>query len=127
MSFARPWWLVALALLLPLILLHLRRPALTVREVADLAIWDRLAGPAESGDWRLRRPRHPVLLALQALALSALVLALAGPDGGTPRRPRRPSTSSTARSGCTSARASRMPARASGDWRERSPARCRGR
>ena len=80
MSFARPWWLVALALLLPLVLLHLRRPALTVRDVADLALWDRLAGPAESGDWRLRRPRHPVLLALQALALSALVLALAGPE-----------------------------------------------
>ena len=45
MSFARPWWLVALALLLPLVLLHLRRPALAVRDVANLAIWDRLAGP----------------------------------------------------------------------------------
>ena len=87
MSVARPWWLLALALLLPLILLHLRRPALAVRDVADLAIWERLAGPAESADWRLRRPRHPVLLALQALALSALVLALAGPerrDGAPP-------------------------------------------
>ena len=80
MSVARPWWLLALALLLPLILLHLRRPALAVRDVADLAIWERLAGPAESADWRLRRPRHPVLLALQALALGALVLALAGPE-----------------------------------------------
>jgi hypothetical protein len=79
-SLARPWWLVALALLLPLILLHLRRPALALREVASLAIWERLAGPAESANWRVRRPRHPVLLALQALALCALVLAAAGPE-----------------------------------------------
>jgi hypothetical protein len=78
-SFARPWWLAALALLLPLVLLHLRRPSLTVREVASLAIWERLAAPVESSDWRLRRPRHPILLALQALALCGLVLALAGP------------------------------------------------
>ena len=47
-----------------------------MRDVANLAIWERLAGPAESADWRLRRPRHPVLLALQALALSALGVAL---------------------------------------------------
>ena len=87
MSVARPWWLLALALLLPLVLLHLRRPALAMRDVANLAIWERLAGPAESADWRLRRPRHPVLLALQALALSALVLALACPErrDGAPR------------------------------------------
>ena len=80
MSLARPWWLVALGLLVPLVLLHLRRPALSVRDVASLAIWERLAGPAESSDWRLRRPRHPVLLGLQALALCALVLALVGPE-----------------------------------------------
>ncbi|HET6174051.1 MAG TPA: VWA domain-containing protein [Gaiellales bacterium] len=79
MSFARPWWLAALVLLLPLVLLHLRRPALAVREVASLAIWERLAAPVESSDWRLRRPRHPLLLALQALALCALLIALAGP------------------------------------------------
>jgi hypothetical protein len=78
-SFARPWWLAALALLLPLVVLHLRRPSLARREVASLAIWERLAAPVESSDWRLRRPRHPLLLALQALALCALVLALAGP------------------------------------------------
>jgi hypothetical protein len=79
MSFARPWWLAALVLLLPLVILHLRRPSLAVREVASLAIWERLAAPVESSNWRVRRPRHPVLLALQALALCALVLALAGP------------------------------------------------
>jgi hypothetical protein len=86
-SLARPWWLVALALLLPLILLHLRRPVPALREVASLAIWERLAGAAETADWRLRRPRHPVLLGLQALALGALVLAAAGPewrDAGPP-------------------------------------------
>src|SRR6478735_4566177 len=80
MSLGRPWWLVALALLVPLVLLHLRRPALLLRDVPDLTIWERLAGPAESAEWRLRRPRHPVLLALQALALCALALALAGPE-----------------------------------------------
>ena len=79
MSFARPWWLAGLVLLLPLVVLHLRRPSLALREVASLAIWERLAAPVESSNWRLRRPRHPVLLALQALALCALVLALAGP------------------------------------------------
>ena len=79
MSFARPWWLAALALLLPLVVLHLRRPALALREVASLAIWERLQAPVESSNWRLRRPRHPILLALQALALCALVVALAGP------------------------------------------------
>jgi hypothetical protein len=78
-SFARPWWLAGLVLLLPLIVLHLRRPSLASREVASLEIWDRLAAPVESSNWRLRRPRHPLLLALQALALCALVLALAGP------------------------------------------------
>jgi hypothetical protein len=78
-SFARPWWLAALALLLPLVVLHLRRPALALREVASLAIWERLAAPVESSNWRMRRPRHPVLLALQALALCAIVVALAGP------------------------------------------------
>ena len=79
MSFARPWWLAALALLLPLIALHLRRPSIALREVANLAIWERLAAPVESSNWRIRRPRHPLLLALQALALCSLVLALAGP------------------------------------------------
>jgi hypothetical protein len=78
-SLARPWWLAGLALLLPLVLLHLRRPALSVREVSSLSLWERLAAPVESSRWRMRRPRHPVLLALQALALCALVLALAGP------------------------------------------------
>ncbi len=86
MSFARPWWLAALLLLVPLLILHLRRPALAVREVSSLLIWERLAASAESTKRRLRRPRHPLLLTLQAIALCALVLALAGPqrDGGAP-------------------------------------------
>ena len=79
MSLARPWWLGALALLLPLLILHLRRPALTVREVPSLLVWERLSGSAPSDTRRLRRPRHPLLLALQLLVVTALVVALAGP------------------------------------------------
>jgi hypothetical protein len=78
-SVARPWWLGALALLLPLLILHLRRPALTIREVPSLLVWERLSGSAPSDTRRLRRPRHPLLLALQALVVTALVVALAGP------------------------------------------------
>jgi Aerotolerance regulator N-terminal len=80
MSLARPWWLAALLLLVPLLILHLRRPALAVREVPSLLVWERIAGTAASDTRRLRRPRHLVLLALQALILSALVIALAGPE-----------------------------------------------
>jgi hypothetical protein len=79
MSLARPWWLGALALLLPLLILHLRRPALTIREVPSLLVWEGLSGSAPSDTRRLRRPRHPLLLALQALVIAGLVLALAGP------------------------------------------------
>ena len=79
MSLARPWWLGALVLLLPLLILHLRRPALTVREVPSLLVWERLSGSAPSDTRRLRRPRHPLLLALQALVVAALAVALAGP------------------------------------------------
>ena len=77
---ARPWWLGALALLIPLLVLHLRRPALRVREVPSLLVWERVTGTAPSDTRRLRRPRHPLLLALQALVLGALVVALAGPS-----------------------------------------------
>ncbi|MEO9174428.1 MAG: VWA domain-containing protein [Gaiellales bacterium] len=80
MSFARPWWLCALALLVPLLILHLRRPALTVREVPSLLVWERLTGTAASDTRRLRRPRHLLLLGLQAFVISALVIALAGPE-----------------------------------------------
>ena len=80
MTFARPWWLAGLVLLLPLALLHLRRPSLTVREVPSLMLWDRLGGSATSTTRRLKRPRDPLLLLLQALVLAALVLALAGPQ-----------------------------------------------
>ena len=79
MSLARPWWLGALVLLLPLLILHLRRPALTIREVPSLLVWERLSGSAPSDTRRLRRPRHPLLLALQALVVAALAVALAGP------------------------------------------------
>jgi hypothetical protein len=86
-SLTRPWWLGALALLLPLLILHLRRPALTIREVPSLLVWERLSGAAPADTRRLRRPRHPLLLALEALVLSALVLALAGPHVDRTARP----------------------------------------
>jgi hypothetical protein len=86
MSLGRPWWLAGLLLLAPLVLLHLRQPRAGLREVPSLLLWERLAAPAASSDRRLRRPAHPLLLALQALALVAMVLALADPGrtGGAP-------------------------------------------
>ena len=85
MSLARPWWLAGLALLLPLLLLHLRRPTLAVREVPSLLVWERIGSAPSGADRRLRPPRNPWLLALQALVLVALVGALAGPSfGGAP-------------------------------------------
>lgn len=80
MSLARPWWLAALTLLLPLLVLHLRRPTLAVREVSSLLVWERVGASPPVANRRLRRPRHPLLLLLQALALSALVVGLAGPE-----------------------------------------------
>jgi hypothetical protein len=78
-TFTRPWWLAGLAVLLPLLLLHLRRPTFSVREVASILVWDRFTRPADAPQHRLRPPRHPLLLALQALVLVALVGSLAGP------------------------------------------------
>ena len=87
MSLARPWWLAALVLLLPLIALHLRRPSLAAREVPSLDVWERVAGATQSTRRRFRRPREPLLLALQALALCAFALALAGPQRGAAQPP----------------------------------------
>ncbi len=82
MSFARPWWLAALALLLPLILLHLRRPSPTLLRVPTLRLWERFAGAPDARQSRFRRPRSILLLVLQALALAGLAVALAGPSVG---------------------------------------------
>ncbi len=79
MSLARPWWLAGLALLLPLVLIHLRRPTFVTREVGSVLVWDRFMRPADAPRHRFRRPRHPLLLALQCLVLAALVVAVAGP------------------------------------------------
>jgi hypothetical protein len=87
-SLARPWWLAGLTLLLPLVILHLRRPTLSVREVPSLLVWERVGGAPPEADRRLRRPRNPWLLALQALALCASILALAGPSLGGGAAPR---------------------------------------
>jgi Aerotolerance regulator N-terminal len=84
--FERPWWLAGLILVIPLTVLHLRRPAFSVREVASVLIWDRFTRPSDAPRHRLSWPRHAVLLLLQAIAFSALVGALAGPrlDAGVP-------------------------------------------
>ncbi len=80
MSFAQPWWLLGLLLLVPLVLLHLRRPRAQAHEVPTLLLWDDLGAPAAAAENRLRRPQRPLLLALQALAVAAAVVALAGPQ-----------------------------------------------
>jgi Ca-activated chloride channel homolog len=69
-------------------LLHLRRPTLAVREVPSLLVWERVGGSPSEADRRLRPPRDPWLLALQALVLAALVVALAGPSVGGAAPPR---------------------------------------
>jgi hypothetical protein len=71
-----------LVLLVPLVLAHLRRGRPPLREVSSLIIWQELAELGISAERRLRVPRLPLLLALQALALVLLVLALARPAGG---------------------------------------------
>ena len=80
MSFDRPWWLAGLLLLVPLVILHLRRPRAGLHDVPSLLLWDRFEAPAATTERRFRRPRYPILLALQALAVIALVLALSGPS-----------------------------------------------
>ena len=87
MSLGRPWWLAGLLLLVPLVLLHLRQPRAGLREVPSLLLWERLAAPAASSDRRLRRPRHPLLLALQALALSRWCWRSPIPAAPAARRP----------------------------------------
>ncbi len=78
------WWALAgLLLIAPLVVAHLRgRPR--VEEVASLLIWQQMQGLGAGAERRLRLPRLPLLLALQALALALLVVALARPAAGAP-------------------------------------------
>jgi hypothetical protein len=83
-TFAAGWALAGLVLLAPLVLLHLRRRGLLVREVPSLLLWERIDLVDAKGSRGLRRPPLPLLLALQALALVLLVFALAEPNSRAP-------------------------------------------
>ncbi len=73
MQFAFPWVL----LLLPLAFLFLRRPKLNAIAVSSLAGWQSAATP--------RRVKWlPVLRLLRTVALTLLIIALAGPRAGQP-------------------------------------------
>ncbi len=87
MTFAASWVFAGLALLVPLVLLHLRRRGQVVREVPSLLLWDQLELLDAKRSRGLRRPSLPLLLFLQALALVLLVCALAEPTsrGSTPK------------------------------------------
>jgi hypothetical protein len=78
MSFARPWWLLGLLLLVPLVLLHLRRRDRNVQEIASLIVW-RDVGRTRAPSPQRRRPPRPWPLLLQALIVTLVVGALAEP------------------------------------------------
>jgi Ca-activated chloride channel family protein len=87
-TFGAGWALAGLALLVPLVILHLRPRTRTPREQPSLLLWRGLESDATTVSRRPRLPPLPLLLVLQALALIALVLALADPSsGGSPRPP----------------------------------------
>ncbi len=71
--------LAALVLAVPLVVLHLRRRRPPRRAVGSLLAWRDLPSAGGGGARRLGRPPLPLLLALQLLALAALVFALARP------------------------------------------------
>jgi len=86
MSFARPWWLLGLLLLLPLVLLHLRRRDRHVEEIASLIVWRRVSETRAPSSQR-RRPPPPWPLLLQALIVALVVGALAEPVVSRPAAP----------------------------------------
>lgn len=71
--------LAALVLAIPLVALHLRRRKPPRRAVGSLLAWRDLPAAGGGGARRIGRPPLPLLLALQLLALVALVVALARP------------------------------------------------
>jgi Aerotolerance regulator N-terminal len=83
-TFAAGWALAGLVLLAPLVLLHLRRRGQVVREVPSLLLWQQIDLVDAKGSRGLRRPPLALLLALQALALTLLVFALAEPNSRPP-------------------------------------------
>lgn len=87
MSFATPWALAGLLLLVPLVLLHLRNRREQLRDVPSLLLWHEFELETASGQRRLRRPPLPLILLLQAVALVLLVLALSQPSLSSGREP----------------------------------------
>ena len=78
MSLLNPSALYLLALIGPIVLLHLLRAQERKREVSALFLWEGLRGDSPSRAARIRRRIDPLLM-LQLLALCALVAALARP------------------------------------------------
>ena len=78
MSLLNPSALYLLALIGPIVLLHLLRARECKREVSALFLWEGLRGDSPSRAARIRRRIDPLLM-LQLLALCALVAALARP------------------------------------------------
>jgi hypothetical protein len=78
-TFGSAWALAGLALLAPLILMHLRQRSRREREVPSLLLWHEFQLESASDQRKLRLPPLPLLLLLQALALALLVVTLAQP------------------------------------------------
>jgi hypothetical protein len=74
------WALAGLALLVPLVIAHLRRVHRQIYDVPSLLLWDALDQPGTPRSRRARL-RLPLLLVLQALALVLLVVSLARLSG----------------------------------------------
>lgn len=88
MTFGSGWALFGLAALVPLVLLHLRDRNRDEREVPSLVLWRELDARRPTGNRGLRLPRRPLLLLLEALALTLFVFALAEPHGSAASPPR---------------------------------------
>jgi hypothetical protein len=71
--------LTGLVLLVPLVIVHLRRQPPPDVDISSLLLWDGLEQQPTPRSRGLRLPRLPLLLLLQALALVLLVVALARP------------------------------------------------
>jgi len=84
-TFAAGGALAGLALLVPLVLLHLRRRGQVVREVPSLLLWQEIELVDTQRSRGLRWPSLPLLLLAQALALALLVFALAEPTSAAPK------------------------------------------
>ena len=79
MTLLTPWALVGLAVLVPLVILHLRHDRRQSQDVPSLRLWlDLEPVSARRRAWR-KLPRLPLLLALQVLAVTLIVAALARP------------------------------------------------